>query len=115
MSSQAQSQFPVFKPRDISQRGFNLRSAMGLAGPEHSSLWQSIHELVCESVLQAGFTCGKTWKESTFMQCDLFTRLMQDQHPDLFSWEKYHNLWPLEYLGKQWLKNKKWYMSTNSG
>ncbi|WVO20236.1 uncharacterized protein IAS62_001529 [Cryptococcus decagattii] len=37
---------------------------------------------------------------------------MQDRHPDLFSGEKYHNHWPLEYLGKQRVKNKKWYTPT---
>lgn len=37
---------------------------------------------------------------------------MQDRHPDLFSREKYHNHWPLEYLGKQRVKNKKWYTPT---
>lgn len=37
---------------------------------------------------------------------------MQDRHPDLFSREKYHNHWTLEYLGKQRLKNRKWYSST---
>ncbi|XAO22065.1 hypothetical protein I312_100829 [Cryptococcus bacillisporus CA1280] len=51
--------------------------------------------LYAKAIPQTGFVRGATWKETTFVQCDLFTRLMQDRHPDLFTPAKYHSLWPL--------------------
>ncbi|KAL0252297.1 hypothetical protein I308_101686 [Cryptococcus tetragattii IND107] len=56
--------------------------------PVSSQAQSQFPESVRFRVPQAGFARGKTWKESTFVQRDLFTRLMQDRHPDLFSREK---------------------------
>ncbi|WVO19527.1 uncharacterized protein IAS62_000814 [Cryptococcus decagattii] len=76
------------QPRGLNEPGKSRKPVFG-AGSMN---------LYAKPIPQTGFVRSATWKETTFVQCDLFTRLMQDRHPDLFTPEKYHSLWPLRDL-----------------